>query len=133
MNSYQFKFKPDKIKYLTNISTLDSSHSKISEDMVKKRENLPKKEFKLEKLKKKLDELNKNILDDNFTNNKSQLLTDIDCLEIEINEIRNYDKELDYYSRTYEILFNYYDIIDGNTIISENEKNNDKLIEKKKI
>jgi len=121
MNSYQFKFKPDKIKYLTNISTLDSSHSKISEDMIKKRENLPKKELKLEKLQKKLEDINKNIDDENFTNMKSQLLTDIDNLETEINEIINYDKELDYYSRTYDILFNYYDIIDGNTIISEDK------------
>ena len=123
MNSYQFKFKPDKIKYLTNISTLDSSHSKISEDMIKKRENLPKKELKLEKLNKKLEEINNNINIDNFTNIKSQLLIDIDNLETEINEIKNYDKELDYFSRTYEILFNYYDIIDGNTIISENNIN----------
>ncbi len=130
MNSYQFKFKPDKIKYLTNISTLDSSHSKISEDMVKKRENLPKKELKLEKLQKKLEEINKNIEDDNYTNTKSQLLTEIDNLETEINEIKNYDKELDYYSRTYEILFNYYDIIDGNTIITENDKSNEKLNDK---
>jgi len=121
MNSYQFKFKPDKIKYLTNISTLDSSHSKISEDMIKKRENLPKKEIKLEKFKKKLDEINKNIENENFTNNKSLLLTEIDNLETEINEIKNYDKELDYYSRTYEILFNYYDIIDGNSVISKEE------------
>jgi hypothetical protein len=135
MNSYQFKFKPDKIKYLTNISTLDSSHSKISEDMVKKRENLPKKELKLEKLLKKLNEVNNNIINqnienENFTNIKSQLLTEIENLETEIDEIKNYDKELDYYSRTYEILFNYYDIIDGNTIISENEKQNEKLDEK---
>jgi len=121
MNSYQFKFKPDKIKYLTNISTLDSSHSKISEDMIKKQENLPKKEVKLEKLKKKLDDININIENENFTNNKSQILTEIDNLETEINEIKNYEKELDYYSRTYEILFNYYDIIDGNSIIPKEE------------
>jgi len=129
MNSYQFKFKPDKIKYLTNISTLDSSHSKISEDMIKKRENLPKKEIKLEKLKKKLEEININIDSDNFTNNKSLLLTEIENLETEINEIKNYDKELDYFSRTYEILFNYYDIIDGNSIISD-EKLDTKNINK---
>jgi hypothetical protein len=127
MNSYQFKFKPDKIKYLTNISTLDSSHSKISEDMVKKQENLPKKEVKLEKLKKKLDDINMNIENENFTNNKSQLLTDIDNLETEINEIKNYEKELDYYSRTYEILFNYYDIIDGNSIIPKEDLKNENI------
>jgi len=136
MNSYQFKFKPDKIKYLTNISTLDSSHSKICEDMIKKRENLPKKELKLDKLKKKLNELDMNIEDENFTNNKSQLLTEIDNLQTEINETKNYDKELDYYSKTYEILFNYYDIIDGNTIIknlSENTKETELLSEKNMI
>lgn len=121
MNSYQFKFKPDKIKYLTNINTLDSSHSKICEDLVKKRENLPKKELKLDKLQKKLNEVNNNVNDENFTNTKSQLLTEIDNLETEITEIKNYDKELDYYSRTYEILFNYYDIIDGNTVISKKD------------
>ena len=43
MNSCQFKFKPDKIKYLTNINTLDSSHTKILENINKKRINLPKK------------------------------------------------------------------------------------------
>ena len=72
MNSYQFKFKPDKIKYLTNISTLDSSHTKICEDLIKKRENLPKKELKLDKLKKKLNEMNNNnnTIDDNFIINQ---------------------------------------------------------------
>jgi hypothetical protein len=124
MNSYQFKFKPDKIKYLTNISTLDSSHTKICEDLIKKRENLPKKELKLDKLKKKLNEMNNNTIDDNFITLKSQLITEIENLEFEIIEIKNYDTELEYYSRTYEILFNYYDIIDGNTVCNDSELKN---------
>jgi hypothetical protein len=124
MNSYQFKFKPDKIKYLTNISTLDSSHTKICEDLIKKRENLPKKELKLDKLKKKLNEMNNNTIDDNFITLKSQLITEIENLEFEIIEIKNYDTELEYYSRTYEILFNYYDIIDGNTACNDSELKN---------
>jgi hemerythrin len=60
MNSGQFKFKPDKIKYLTNVSTLDSSHTKIIDDINKKRNFLPKKEKKLEKLKCMLKELDEN-------------------------------------------------------------------------
>jgi hypothetical protein len=124
MNSYQFKFKPDKIKYLTNISTLDSSHTKICEDLIKNRENLPKKELKLDKLKKKLNEINNNIIDDNFITLKSQLITEIENLEFEIIEVKNYDTELDYYSRTYEILFNYYDIIDGNNACNNSELKN---------
>ena len=60
MNSGQFKFKPDKIKYLTNVHTLDSSHNKIIDTINKKRINLPKKEKKLEKLKTMLQELDEN-------------------------------------------------------------------------
>ena len=49
MNS-QFKFKPDKIKYLSTVDTLDSSHKKIIDNINKKREDLPKKINKLNKL-----------------------------------------------------------------------------------
>jgi hypothetical protein len=41
------------------------------------------------------------------------MLDDISRLEEEINQIENYEDELEYYSKTYDILFNYYDIIDG--------------------
>ena len=41
MNS-QFKFKPDKIKYLSNFNTLDSNHKKIIEELTKK-EDIPTK------------------------------------------------------------------------------------------
>ena len=148
MNSYQFKFKPDKIKYLTNISTLDSSHTKICEDLIKKRENLPKKELKLDKLKKKLNDINNNSInnsinnyinnsfDNNFLTFNSDLITEIENLEFEIFELKNYDTELDYYSRTYEILFNYYDIIDGNMVcnnINDNSEKKNLLIENKNI
>ena len=36
MNNCQFKFKPDKIKYLSNIDTLDSTHKKTIDNINKK-------------------------------------------------------------------------------------------------
>ena len=47
----QFKFKPDKNKYLANVDTLDSTHKKITEEFNKKRNELDKKTLKLNKLK----------------------------------------------------------------------------------
>jgi hypothetical protein len=114
MNSGQFKFKPDKIKYLTNVSTLDSSHTKIINDINKKRNFLPKKEKKLEKLKCMLKELECNSkCVDNYVYLKSKIIEDIDMLTNEIDEICNYDDEINYFSKTYNILFNYYDQYDG--------------------
>lgn len=114
MNSGQFKFKPDKIKYLTNVSTLDSSHTKIIDDINKKRNFLPKKEKKLEKLKCMLKELEDNSKSvDNYVYLKSKIIEDIDMLTNEIDEIYNYDDEINYFSKTYNILFNYYDQYDG--------------------
>lgn len=114
MNSGQFKFKPDKIKYLTNVSTLDSSHTKIIDDINKKRNFLPKKEKKLEKLKCMLKELECNSkCVDNYVYLKSKIIEDIDMLTNEIDEIYNYDDEINYFSKTYNILFNYYDQYDG--------------------
>ena len=114
MNSGQFKFKPDKIKYLTNVSTLDSSHTKIIDDINKKRNFLPKKEKKLEKLKYMLKELDENSkCVDNYVYLKSKIIEDIDMLTNEIDEIYNHDDEINYFSKTYNILFNYYDQYDG--------------------
>jgi hypothetical protein len=114
MNSGQFKFKPDKIKYLTNVSTLDSSHTKIIDDINKKKNFLPKKEKKLEKLKCMLKELDDNSrCVDNYVYLKSKIIEDIDILTNEIEEINNHDDEINYFSKTYNILFNYYDQYDG--------------------
>ena len=47
MNNCQFKFKPDKIKYLSNIDTLDSTHKKTIDSINKKHDDIPKKEKKV--------------------------------------------------------------------------------------
>lgn len=122
--SSQFKFKPDKIKYLSNIDTLDSSHKKIVNSINKKREEMPKKEKKLQKLKSELEVLDsKNFSIQNYSSLRTKLIDEISVLEEEINRVENYEDELEYYEKTHEILFNYYDIIDGHKIVSSENVN----------
>jgi hypothetical protein len=67
MNNCQFKFKPDKIKYLSNIDTLDSTHKKTIKNFNNKRDDIPKKCRRLDKLKADLEELdNTNALNPNY-------------------------------------------------------------------
>jgi hypothetical protein len=113
MNS-QFKFKPDKIKYLSNIDTLDSNHKKIVDNIVKKREDLPKQIKKLEKLNDELKELDSKSNETfDYVNIRAKIIEEIKIIEDEMKSIENYEEETEYYSKTYHILFNYYDILDG--------------------
>lgn len=129
----QFKFKPDKNKYLSNVDTLDSTHKKIIDEFNKKREDMPKKMIKLDKLKNELKELDykkneyENIL--TFIDLRTKLIENISKLEEEIDEINNYEDETDYYSKTYQILFNYYDILEGqvDSEININTDNTDNI------
>ena len=116
MNS-QFKFKPDKIKYLSNVDTLDSTHKRITSDINKKRDDVDKKKIKLFKLKNELEAIenkkNELIESDNFIKIRAKLIENISKLEEEIEQINNYDEETEYYAKTYQILLNYYDMVDG--------------------
>jgi hypothetical protein len=126
--SSQFKFKPDKIKYLSTIDTLDSSHKKIVNGINKKRDDVPKKEKKLLKLKNDLELLDsKNSEVHNYISVRTKIIDEINNLKEEIDKIENYEDELEYYEKTHEILFNYYDIIDGHKIVSTNNINNNSI------
>ena len=119
--SSQFRFKPDKIKYLSNIDTLDSSHKKITNTISKKREDAPKKQKKLLKLQNELSILDTKSSElENYILIRTKIVDEINSLTEEIDQIENYDEELEYYGKTHEILFNYYDIIDGHKISESN-------------
>ena len=134
MNS-QFKFKPDKIKYLSNVDTLDSTHKKITSDIKKKSDDVEKKKQKLVKLKNDLEELDKSKNEQikNFIETRATLIENISKFEEEIFSINNLEEETEYYSKTYQILFNYYDMLDGlivneitdNCVNPENDSNID--------
>ena len=127
----QFKFKPDKNKYLANVDTLDSTHKKITEEFNRKRNELDKKTIKLNKLKNELEELDSKRSDFNtipdFIKLRAKLIENISNLEEEIKQISNYEDETEYYSKTYQILFNYYDILDGQIDSEINGQFNDNV------
>ncbi len=127
MNNCQFKFKPDKIKYLSNIDTLDSTHKKTIDTINRKREEVPNKLKRLEKAKSDLELLDRSnpTENDDYIFNRAQIIEEISRLEEEITQAENYEDEIDYYSKTYDILFNYYDIIDAQNPIEIKQSTNE--------
>jgi hypothetical protein len=110
-----FKQKPEKIKYLTNINTLDEIHRKQVENFESKKKNLPKKRTQLTAHESELLNLHSK---DRISVTQSDikrisfLKEKIDELREEIKEIENDSNEIDYYSRTHEVLLEYYNQID---------------------
>ena len=110
-----FKLKPEKFKSDTEIKTLDETHKKIVNEFKKRKELLPRKKAKLTRLEKKLDLLNKKTGSE-YTNDdiklKSKIKSEIKELSEEIYDIENNVSEMEYYSKTNDLLMDYYDIIE---------------------
>lgn len=102
-----FKRRPDKNKVLVKYETLDVKHKEKVNQFFNKRKNLTllKEQFN-ELIEKK--KITKNQNDIYEINNK------LDNLENEIKDVENNTSELNYYSNTYDILFNYYEDKNGN-------------------
>jgi hypothetical protein len=119
-----FRYKPDKVKYLNIVKTLDETHQNFATDFYQKRTNLPEKISELNKLKKKLDYLSSNKIEitDEIIRNKSNLKEQIKQTEREIENIKNGKEEIEYYSKTSDILMDYYNLIEND---GEDVKKND--------
>ena len=108
-----FKYKPEKLKYLTNIHTLDEIHRKQVADFDSKKIQIPQKKEQLEKLNIELKEIEKR---GTFTTEeikkRAQLKEQIESITEDLYEIENGINELDYYSRTGDILIEYYNVTD---------------------
>lgn len=109
------KLKPEKVKQIAEIHTLDESHRKIVNTFQKRKRLLPRKKNQLTKIKKQLCDLNEKPTNQ-YTNNdikqKSKLKEDIQELKDEIYDIENNISEMEYYSKTDQVLMDYYDILD---------------------
>ncbi len=119
-----FKYKTDKVKYLNIVKTLDETHQKIASEFQENRSNLPDKMSKLNELKKELDKLNKKEIEitDDMIRYKSNLKEEIKKYESEIKNIKNGKDEIEYYTKTSEILMDYYNLLDH-----DEEKNIDAI------
>jgi hypothetical protein len=118
MTTTSFRYKPDKIKYLTNIDTLDTLHKKHVGTFNDRKNNLQNLKQELEKCQNKMNSIDLSKTENWITimKTKSDLKTKIENLKSEINDIENDVSELEYYSITSEILVDYYSI--------NNDKNN---------
>jgi hypothetical protein len=123
-----YRLKPDKIKYLTTIKTLDETHRHFASEFEQKRHLLPEKKRELKNYQKDLKNLeNKNKSD--YTAKdiclKARLKENIKRVNDDIYDIENNVSEIDYYSKTGNILVEYYNIIENkdesdNSITSDN-------------
>lgn len=116
-----FKYKPHRLKYINNIDTLECKHYQYLQDFKNRRD-------KKEQIKKKI-ELYTNQLNNTGKTNvdgalKVKLKNDINKLQKEYDDINNYVDELEYFSKTHNTIFDYYDIIDKYN--DKNNNNNDK-------
>lgn len=108
-----FRYKPKKT-YASgkNITTLGTEHQKKEHYFANMKESLPDKTLEYEKLKKelkKLEEKNASKYTDADIKRKALLKDKIYDLEKEINKIENNVEEMNYYSKTFDILLDYYD------------------------
>lgn len=122
-----FKLKPKKQHNMQDIKTLDEHHKKIVAEFTKRKMMLPSKKQKLNKMKTQLENLN-NKQGNEYTNDdikyRSQLKTNIQLLEEEIYDTENNISEIDYYSKTDEVLMDYYELLDNNDNNLDNVDNN---------
>jgi hypothetical protein len=131
--SIDYKYKPDKHKYRVNIKTIDEMHKEYLDVFKKNQCTIPEKKEKLKKMTDELNELEKQLLgkpinlDVTNLKKRNNLKNSIKILDEEIKMANNYRAEIDYYSRTGEVVYDYYDLTNGmlyNKKFSENSDNN---------
>ncbi len=150
--SIDYKYKPDKHKYRVGIRTIDEIHKEHLEKFRKNRESLPEKKNQLMEYEAKLKELrnfktqyveSEDQLDDqidqtddansgeldiqtlNYGKLKSSIKSKISKLKKEIYTTENFIDEMDYFSKTGDVIYDYYDLTNGllyNNTFDKNEK-----------
>lgn len=117
--SVDYKYKPEKHKFRVNLKTIDEIHKEQLDDFKKNRSLIPDKKRKLSNLERELNDLeefNKGKpigLDFEMLKHRNSLRSVIKTLKEEINKIENCSAEMEYWSRTGDVLCDYYDITNG--------------------
>ena len=110
-----FKTKPEKVRHVSDIYTLDEMHRKIVAEFQKRKNLLPKKKQKLQRMKEQLEKI-ENRDGTTYTNEdiklRAKFKTNIREYEEENYDIENNISEIEYYSNTDDLLMDYYDIIE---------------------
>lgn len=111
-----FKHRPNKLKYLSNVQTLDECHKKWMNSYEEKKSSIPYKKERLIFLTQELIHLEKNIK--NFSTDdirrRSSIKSEIKFLQDDISRIEGNIDIKEYFSKAGDILLSYYDEIAGN-------------------
>jgi hypothetical protein len=131
-----FKFKPDKIKHRTEITSLDTEHRKFMAKIKKWKQEKETKMEKMENLKKKLEEHDlHNVAKSNYIQVRTKILDEIEKIE---NFLETYEyEESNYYLKTNTTILEYYelnkpfkpDISNKENVSTNNEDENNKVID----
>ena len=109
-----FKLKHNRTKQAVQITTLDDIHKKIVVTFQNKKHLLPEKENRLKQLQKQLEELE---LSGQYSSadikQRADYKIEIKQLQDEIYDISNDLSELEYYSKTDDIIMDYYELADN--------------------
>lgn len=126
--SVEYRYKPEKHKFKENIMSIDELHRTHLSKFKKDKSDIPKKKKELQKTKDELQELqnNKNLgpdnLNINYIKNINKLKSNISKLESEINNTINHNDELEYYCKTGNVIYDYYNLTNGELYDKFNEK-----------
>ena len=111
-----FKEKQKKLFRTNNITTLDMKHNTIMEHFKKRKELLPKKQKHISKLESEYSKLEQKTPDtytESDIQRKAELKESIEQLKQEVYNISNNIDEINYYSKTADILSKYYDLVNN--------------------
>ena len=117
--SVDYKYKPGKHKFRVNLQTIDELHKEHIDKFKKNRDSIPEKQKKLRGVEKELRDLDQKTdgrpinLDLDTLKKRNTLKNTIKELKSDIENITNCNGEMDYYSKTGEVVYDYYDITNG--------------------
>lgn len=126
-----FKYKPNKLKFLNDIKTLDELHREQVDHFNERRTGLPNLRKELATLRDQLKELESKAgyeLSNDDIKIKADIKTQIDQILIEIKYAENNFEELEYFSKTSDILLSYYSHDIPEVIPDEVELSEDELV-----
>lgn len=132
--STDYKQKPDKHKYRVTLKTIDEIHKEKLDDFKKKHETLPEKKMKLRAFENELADIELDMkgqpvgLDFDIIKRRNSLRVIIRNLQKEISNIENYNFEMEYWSRTSDVLSDYYNLTNG-LLYGKNYDSNDETNE----
>lgn len=133
VSAFMSKYKNNKKRSEQTQTTLEAKHKKILADFHKQRKQLPDKEKSLKTIRKKLDKLNKKSiaeLNEDTLDQIHKLELKEKKVEREIDNIKNNNDITNYYNETGDILFQYYDSYQLDTLddhLSTNSSKSDEI------